>query len=44
MDERTRERAELLAELDKRSVSNLLAVLVDKEWERTNTESNRAAA
>lgn len=36
MTDETRERAEKLAELDKRSVSNLLTVLVDKEWERLN--------
>jgi hypothetical protein len=34
MDGVTRDRAEKLAEADKRSVSNLLAVLVDREWER----------
>lgn len=36
MDEATRKRAQHLAEMDKRSVSNLLAVLVDKEWQRLN--------
>ena len=34
MTDETHERAEKLAQLDKRSVSNLLTVLVDKEWER----------
>lgn len=43
MDEATRKRAEELAELDKRSVSNLLAVLVDREWERLKRKEAIAA-
>lgn len=42
MDVPTRERAEKLAEREKRSVSNLLAVLVDREWERLQTEREAA--
>lgn len=34
MDATTRDMSERLAKLDNRSVSNLLAVLVIKEWQR----------
>lgn len=34
MDANTRDMSERLAKLDNRSVSNLLAVLVIKEWQR----------
>jgi len=39
MAEETRDRAEKLAEREKRSVSNLLEVLIDREWERLRTNS-----
>jgi hypothetical protein len=44
MSEDTRKRAEELAELEKRSVSNLLEVLVDKEWERLKQQEKAVAA
>lgn len=44
MDGVTRDRVEKLAEKDKRSVSNLLSVLVDREWERQFPEEQTTAA
>jgi hypothetical protein len=38
MNEDVRERAETLATFEKRSVSNLLEVLVDREFERLEKE------
>lgn len=44
MSEITRERAEALAEREKRSVSNLLEVLIDREWERLLKSSTEQVA
>lgn len=44
MDEATRNRAEFLAEQERRSVSNLLEVLVNREWERLNAKPSQEVA
>lgn len=38
MAEETRGRAEKIAQMEKRSFSNLLEVLVDREWERLQSQ------
>lgn len=43
LSEEVRQRGERLAELEKRSFSNLLEVLIDREFERQNAGKTTAA-
>lgn len=40
-DERTKARAQAIAEFEGRSVSNLLCFLVDEEWRRRGNRADR---